>query len=579
MTSGRFYQFGPFRLDAAGRLLFRGGDNVPLAPKVGETLLLLVENAGRVVEKEELLRKVWRGAFIEEGSLTRTISVLRKALGALSDGQEYVATISKRGYRFAAPVEELTHPAAVGAATRKMLAVLPFENLSRDKRQEYFSDGLTEEMISQLGSLDPERLGVIARTSAMQYKSTRKNIRKIGQELGVSFVLEGSVRRVGARVRIAAQLIQVSDQTHLWAEIYERDLGDILALQNAVAQAIVGQIEIELSSQGRARLKHSRQVNPRAYEEYLKGRYLWDKRTLVDLREAIKHFQNAILHDPALALAHSALADCYLVLASFPWVPPREAFPEAKKAAMRALEIDGSLAQARASLGYALCFHDRCWTEAEEEFRKAIRLNPNYATAHHWFSFHLAAMGRIPEAIEQMAKAEKLDPLSRIIKTNAGTALFWGRKFDAAVEQYRETLRLDPGFWIAHWMLGLAWEQKTQYRRAIQQQRLAIQHFPGKSPLLLASLARALALSGKIQQARKLLEKVHDLCGHDCAPFYHIAAAYQAIGDVNNAFRYLRKACEEREIWSAFLKVDPRMDSFRGDRRYQDLLRMVNLSD
>ena len=286
MAVRRFYQFGQFRLDATGRMLFRGSDPIPLPPKAVETLVLLVKNAGVVMDKEQILRQIWKDAFVEEGSLTRTISVLRKALERGENGQEYITTISKRGYRFVADVaQDSTNPTH---DERRMLAVLPFENMSGDATQEYFSDGLTEEMITQLSRLNPERLGVIARTSAMRYKGAATSIREIGVELGVSYVLEGSVRRDLGRVRITAQLIQVSDESHIWAESYERNLGDILMLQGEVCQAIAREVRIKLSPREERRLASAQAVSPSAYEAYLRGRHLWNKRT--ERWHAAKHW-------------------------------------------------------------------------------------------------------------------------------------------------------------------------------------------------------------------------------------------------------------------------------------------------
>jgi TolB-like protein len=306
------YRFGRFRLDRTGRVLFCGDRAVPLPPKAAGTLLLLLRNAGNVVEKQDLLKPVWRDAFVEEGSLTRTISILRKALEEGGDGQEFISTIPTRGYRFAVPVEGLSSFPASPHPSRVMLAVLPFENMSGRKSQEYFSDGLTEEMITQLGRVNPDRFGVIARTSAMQYKNSTKTVHQIGRELSVTHIVEGSVRRASGRVRIVAQLIQVSDQTHLWAESYERNTGDILALQNEVAQAIARQIQIKLIPQEQERFAPSGFISPEAYEAYLKGRYLWNQRTLGTLQKSIQYFERAIQIDPAYAAAYAGMADSYL---------------------------------------------------------------------------------------------------------------------------------------------------------------------------------------------------------------------------------------------------------------------------
>ncbi len=379
--SKHLYAFGPFQLDPAQRLLFRNGEIVPLTPKAVETLLLLVENRGQLVTKDELLQRIWPDTFVEEGTLVRNVSFLRKALGETPDGHEYIETHSKRGYRFIAEVRELGPDASakMGAAAetvepetapapragsrwisglamaaillgiaavswyrsrtanlpadrKVMLAVLPFENLSRDPEQEYFGNGLTEEMITQLGRLEPERLGVIARTSAMQYKDGRKDTRQIAGELGVDYILEGSVRRDGGRVRITAQLIQVRDLSHLWAEDYDRDLRDILSLQSEVARAIAEQIRLKLPPAQTARLRSEAAVNPAAYENYLKGRFFWNKRTVEGHQKAIEYFEKAIALDPTHAPAYAGLADAYALLGSWPnfVLPRREAMARAR---------------------------------------------------------------------------------------------------------------------------------------------------------------------------------------------------------------------------------------------------------
>src|SRR3989475_8860445 len=320
------------------------------------------------------------------------------------------------------------------AAARVMLVVLPFENLPGEPQEEYLSDGLTEEMITQLGRLHPERLGVIARTSAMQYKNTDKRTDQIGSELGVAYVLEGSLRRAGDRVRISAQLIQVRDQTHLWAESYERDLRDILALQSDVAQAIARQIELKLTPQQQARLARGRPIDPRAYELYSKGRYFWNKRSEEGYRRAIQYFQQAIARDSEYAPAYAGLADAYALLGSMPNVelPRSEAMPRARTAAIKALALDVGLAEAHTSLAFVQLHFDMGVPAAERECTRALQLNPGYPTAHHWYAFWLLAHGRAEEALQEVRAAQRLDPLSLIINTDVGAMLYYGRRHDEA---------------------------------------------------------------------------------------------------------------------------------------------------
>jgi TolB-like protein/Flp pilus assembly protein TadD len=489
----RLYEFGRFRLDGTGRVLFRGGQAVPLSPKAADVLLLLVQNAGSVVEKKELLNRVWQDAFVEEGSLTRTISILRKVLEADDDGQECIATVSKRGYRFVLPVTETTEQKNI-ASEKTLLAVLPFENLSSARTQEYFSDGLTEEMITQLSQLNPERLGVIARTSAMRYKGSGKSVRRIGQELGVAYVLECSILRAGRRVRITAQLIQVSDQTHLWARKYERGVGDILAIQSDVATAIASEIKIKLAPQAEARLERTAAVEPRAYEAYLRGRYLWNQRTGKALRESLRQFGKSIKHDPGYAPAYAGMADAYLSLLDDAYLPTRAATAQARQWAAKAITIDGAFAEPHSSLGHAH-YHEFEWTEAEREFRRSIALNPNYPSAHFYYALYLVAMGRHEEAVAEAQKALALDPVSLAAQTNVAIIYYRAGRYDEAVEEARRVLDLETTYAHAHYVLGRAYVQKGRYREAILSSRRAVA-LEGSNVRYMASLAYIYGVAG-----------------------------------------------------------------------------------
>ncbi len=575
MTGQRFYDFGRFRLDAAARLLFREGQMIPLAPKVADTLLMLVENAGNLVEKEELLKKVWPDTFVGEGSLTRTISVLRQALADDADRHQYIVTIPKRGYRFVEPVESVAPGPARSGAEKVMLAVLPFENLSGDKRQEFLSDGLTEEMITQLGRLNPERLGVIARTSAMQYKCTDKSIQQIGRELGVAYVLEGSVRRAGNRLRVTAQLIQASDQTHLWAEGYERDMGDILVLQRHVAQAVAKEIEIKLARREQARLENAGSINPEAYEAYLKGRYLWSKRTPDSLENSIRYFEKAIKLDPGYAPAYAGLADSYLTLHDDGHLPPTEALANAKQAAAKALHIDETLAEVHTSLAHAH-MHEFNWSAAEVEFKRAIELNPNYPAARFYHANYLVAREHFEEAITDARRAQALDPVSLPAGSNTASILYHARQYDLAIEQSLKVLDMDRNFARAYEDLGRAYEQKRKYEPAIRAFRRAAA-LSARSPRYLASLAHAYAVSGRKKEALKLFEELRKTARRRYVPSYAFALVYAGLGDKDGAFAWLEKACEERSSWVVFLKVNPIWVPLRSDARFQALLRRLGL--
>ena len=574
MAGEQFYQFGRFRLDIAGRMLSRDGEIVMLPPKVVDTLLVLVENAGRLVEKNELLKKVWPDAFVEEGSLARTISILRKALGDGVEGQEYILTIPKRGYRFVAAVKEVPITQPPSATGRRMLAVLPFENLSSDPDQEYFSDGLTEEMITHLGRLHRERVGIIARTSAMKYKHTAKGIDQIGRELGVNYILEGSVRRAGLRVRVTAQLIQVSDQTHLWAESYDRNLDDILAVQNDVAQAIASEIRVKLTPPEDKCAADVRPINTDAYEAYLKGRYFWNKRAKRELQKAVRHFEAAIEADPAYAASYAGLADCYLRLLDYNYLPPLEAAAQANAAAIKALQLNEMLAEAHTSLGH-LNLHQFNWEGAEKEFKRAIALNPSYGTAHYYYANCLAALGRSKEAVAEAMLALELDPVAPSVVLNAAGIFFLARQYEQVIEYAEKTLELEPDYAHAHYFMGLGYEQKRLYGKAIAALKKGISPL-GHSPGTTAALAHAYGMAGARSDVLKLLKLLKDLPNEKYVSSYDFALLFLGLGEKDQACEWLAKAYEERSSGFAFARVDPRLDVLRSDPRFVDLVRRMN---
>jgi serine/threonine protein kinase/Tfp pilus assembly protein PilF len=459
----------------------------------------------------------------------------------------------------------------------RSLAVLPLENLSRDTDQDYFADGMTEELIADLSQISALR--VISRTSVMQYKNVRRSLRDIGKELNVDAVVEGSVERSGGRVRISAQLIHAPTDTHLWAKSYQRDLGDVLALQDEVAGAIAHEIRIKLTPSEQARLKTSRAVDPEAHEAYLKGLYHMSKRNEKDLEESITYFQQAIERDPGYALAYAGLADSYSLRGTLLYIvlPPKEVMPKSKAAALRALQIDDSLGEPYATLANVETLYDWEWTKSEEDFKRAIELNPNYAQAHHWYALHLAAMGRHDESISEMRRAQELDPLSLIINTNVGWMLYFAGRYDAAIEQFRQVLELDADFFVAHWELGLAYEQKGMYAEARAEFQKARMLSPN-NPVILGSLGEAYALSGRRHEAREILNQLTQLSKQQFVSPYLIAVLNVGLGANDQAFQWLEMAYEQRDNGLIFLKVDPRLRTIRSDPRFQDLLRRVGLS-
>jgi TolB-like protein/Tfp pilus assembly protein PilF/tRNA A-37 threonylcarbamoyl transferase component Bud32 len=461
-------------------------------------------------------------------------------------------------------------PQASHPVGRIMLAVLPFDNLSGDPEQEYFSDGLTEEMISQLGSLQPERLGVIARTSAMYYKGTHKRLDEIGQELGVDYIVEGSVRREANRVRITAQLIQVSDQTQLWAESFERQLADVFVIQSEVAGRIARSLEVELLPSHQAQLASARGVDPEAHEAYLKGRYHLNKRTEADLKKALEYFQQAVATDPDYALGYAGLADCYYVAAARDFLPPAEAYREAETAARRALELDDQLAEAHTALA-AVTASEYDWSDAEREYERAIELNPSYATAHHWYSLFLAAMGRHDEALAEIKLAHELDPLSLIINEALGWPFYLARQYDQAIEQYERTLEMEPNFTPTYYDLGRAYLHKGRLKDAIRVHRKLVELSGGQWNAK-AALGHTYAVAGKQEAARKILSELVALSNRSYVSPYDIARIYAGLGDKDEALAWLEKAYQERNNYLIYLKVDPDFDPLRSDPRFDDLL-------
>jgi len=570
-----FYRFGRFRLDPTGCVLFCDDQAVTLPRKAADTLLFLVENAGKVVEKRDLLKHVWRDAFVEEGSLTRTISILRKALEDGAGGHEVISTIPTRGYRFAAQVEGLPPFRSSQQPSRVMLAVLPFENMSGRKSQEYFSDGLTEEMITQLGRMNPDRFGVIARTSAMQYKNSTKTVCEIGRELNVTHILEGSVRRARGRVRIAAQLIQVTDQTHLWAESYERNTGDILTLQNEVSQAIARQIQMKLAPEEQRRFAASGSISPEAHEAYLRGRYLWNQRTLEALRKSIKHFEKAIRIDSTYAAAYAGMADAYLTLQDDAHLPTLEATAEAKRAAWEALRHDQMLAEPHISLAHAY-FHEFNWPAAEREFKHGLELNPNYAIGHFYFANYLLARGQFQEALAEARHAKALDPVSLPAHSNTASALYYSGQYDEAIEQCLEVLEVDPSFARSYEDLGRSYLEKGMRREAIRAFKNAVTH-SGHGSLYVAELAYAYAVAGRSKDALQLFNELTKLARKRYVSPYAFALVHTGMGNKDQAFAWLDKAYEERSSSLAFLKTNPALAVLRPDPRFHKLLGRMGL--
>ena len=577
MASGQ-YEFGDYRLDAHSRMLFKDGDHVPLPAKVGELLVALVQAAGSALTREQLVHRLWPDTVVEEGSLTSHISMLRKALGQGPRGPAFIETLPKRGYRFVAPVKRLESGAPDSWADRSMLVVLPFENFTAGERYDYFSDGLTEEMITELARLSPERLGVIARTSAMQFKSTAKSTAQIGGELGVSHVLEGSVRRAGERVRITAQLIRVSDESHLWAQSYERGLHDVLEVQAEVARAVAREIQITLTPHEKRRLDpgNTRSINPQAHESYLRGRHFWYRRTEEDIRKSIACFEEALRHDPGFAAAYDGISDAHTMLACRGMTPAVESFHKAKAAARQAVRMQPELGEGYASLAHVR-LHDWDWVDLESEFRRAVELDPGYAIAHYWYAEYLMAMGRTREALGRVQHSWELDPLNSVVNASVGMIRYLAHDYDGALLALRRGLEVDPTHYVSHLRVGLVYLQKNLASKAVEAMRQAVMHSGGSTEAL-AGLAQAHAVAGDRLVMERIVTELGDGGRRYVSP-YNVARVYGAIDDKHRALEWLERAYREHNPDLIELTREPSFRSLWSDEKFRELVRRIGWHD
>jgi TolB-like protein/DNA-binding winged helix-turn-helix (wHTH) protein/Tfp pilus assembly protein PilF len=466
--------------------------------------------------------------------------------------------------------------ASKGRANRSTsLVVLPMENLSGDKEQDYFADGMTDDLIANLAKI--RSLRVISRSTAMAYKSTHKPLLQIANELNVDAVIEGTVMRAGNRVRITAELVQVSTDQHLWADTYESPIGDVLALQNRVSSAIADQIRINLTKEDRERLAKQPAVSPEAYEDYLKGRYYWNKRSGEGFNRAIGYFEEATRKDPQYALAYAGLADCYGIIGAtiYGSVPAAEAAPKARAAAVRALEIDPSLAEAETSLATAKFNYDWDWAGAAEGFKRAIQMDPGYATAYQRYSLYSISLGRFSDSFEQIKKARDLDPLSISINASFGWRLYLAREYDRAIAQLHETLEMDPNYEWAHLILGQAYEEKGEFAPAIEELKKAVELAHG-SPLMTSALAHAYARSGNSAEAMALMAQLQARSKKEYVSPFYIATVYLGLGKNDQALTWLEKAYEDRSNGLVFLNVEPELDPVRSNPRFLSIRAKLN---
>jgi len=566
-------RFAAFAVDLQAGELRKRGVRVRLQEQPFRMLSVLLERPGQVVTREELRQRLWSGnTFVDfEHSLATAVKKLRRALGDSPAHPQFIETLPRRGYRFIATLK------AKPRGGKPILAVLPFENLTGDAGQEYFSDGMTEEMIARLGRLHPQRLGVIARASAIRYKNTDKDIDQIGRELGAEYILKGSASCAGDRVRITAELIQVKDRTHLWADRFEGGRDNEPAFHGAIARHVARSLQIETPPAKSVSAVGASSANPQAHGEFLRGRYCLNKGTAEGVKSAIAYFEEATSRDSTYAVAHAGLAVALDLADHFRVLPGRLAFPRAKAAAMKALELNDSLPEAHNALAFAKHSFDWDWAGAEQVYQRAIALNPNFATARHWHGLYLGMLGRVDEALAEMRRAQRLNPLSIIIRTHLGLMLHCGRRYDEAIEQLWQTLEMEPDFAAAHYFLGWAYEQKGMYEETITHLQKALIVSPD-SPDRVGALGHARAVFKTKGYARKALEELHKLAQRRFVSAYDFAIVYVGMGETDQAFQWLERACEERSFSMIMsLKADPRLDRLRPDPRFQHLLRRVGL--
>lgn len=619
-------RFGVFELDSRSGQLRKHGTQIRIQNKPLRILELLLLHPGEVVTRERLREQLWGpDVFVDfDHSLNSAVNKLRDALGDSAAQPRFIETLP-RGYRFVAPVLEslpppqtaasiAVQPAAAAAPSRPWrrpirmaaalaaalglvalgsvitlklaarpssdqiaLAVLPFQNLSTDPGQEFFSDGFTDELIAQVGRLAPQQLRVIARASAMRYKRTTKTIEQIGRELGVDYVLEGSVRRADSRVRITGQLVRVRDQAHLWSQSYERDLKDVLALQTQVARAIAEEIEVTFERTAGRPIAARRDVHPLVYEAYLKGRYLLDKSTRP--LQAIEYFEQAIAQDSVYAPAYAGLADAYGQLG---WglsgeTPPFEAYPKALAAALKALTLDDQNAAAHVALGKIRWKYEWNWRAAEQSLTTAIELDPNSAAAHESYFDLLSAMGRHAEAYARLRRAAALDPVSLTINYDFGLHFVRTGDYDQATERLEKAIELDPSSGFVHHILGELYADRAMYREAVAELQRALD-LSGRTPHFVAMLAHVEGLAGDRTAPARGLKALQALAEHKYVSPHDMALLYASEGKKDLAIEFLERAYRQHDPWLTMMRAHPRFTALHDDARFHDLMRRIGFA-
>ena len=575
------FRVGPWLVQPQLNSVSQNGTGARLEPKAMQVLVRLAESADDVVPKDRLMRAVWGDTFVTEDVLTRSISALRRAFHDSTQQPRFIQTIPKGGYRLIAPVEWVDRKPDV-----ESVLVLPFVNASGDSELEYLSDGITDSITHWLSQLP--QLRVMARSTAYRHKGREGDAQGVGKELGVRSVLTGRIVRRGEALVVRAELVDVVHGWQLWGDQFVRQRGDLLALEDEIARKISATLQLRLTGEQQEHLARRQTVDHEAYHLYLKGRYLWNHRNDASLKKAIDFFERAVTRDPSYALAYVGLADSYALLAcqvDFGSLDPQEAYPKAIGAARKALDLDGDLAEAHASLGNVLASYDWNWSAAEQEFRRAIELNPRYATAHHWYAEMLSYVKRFDEAFREIHLALELDPLSLGINTDAAWILFCARQCHAAVEQLRKVLDLEPEFLPARTLLAVTYEMMGRQEAALVEFQVAQRLFR-QANVPVAMRGYVLAAGGE-EDRRKGWQELQEL-GRPCSreprimrngdvPACCLAAYYTHSGETALALNHLERAFAERSNWLASLAVDPIFDGLRTEPRFRELVRRAGL--
>jgi len=579
------FEFGPFRLESTERVLLRGNDVVPLAVKAFEVLSFLVQNRGRVVAKDALIRHVWPDCFVEENNLSQNISALRRALADDPEHPRYIETIPRRGYRFVGEVTEAgTIPIASAAAPGpvsvaaprlplvKSLAVLPFRWIGSDSGSDFLGLGLADALTTRLGNID--QIEVRPTASVLRYDSQAPDWSSAGRELRVDALLSGCIQRSEDRVRVTVQLVRVQDGATLWAGQFDDPFTDIFSVEDSISQQVSRTLMLKLTGDESRKLSQRHTTNPEAHRAYLRGRYHWNRRTEQDLRKSVRCFQEAVQADPGYALAYVGLADSYSVLGGYSDLPPKEAYTRTRAAAMQALEIDESLAEAHTSLGDVHMYFNWDPAGAEREYRRAIELRPDYATAHHFYAWFLISQGKFEEASAEMRRAQDLDPLSPMINTTVGLPLYFSRRYKEAISHFAQSVEAEPSFDLGYVYLGRAYVHSGKTDQGIAALRQAVA-LSGGRPVTIGALSHCLAVVGQTAEAIQLVDDLIERAKSRYVSPYYIARIFAGLGDRKKAMQWLECAFEDRSNQLVVLMLDPAWDGFRDSSQLIDLARRV----